>query len=105
MTSTDLRQDEEKDDEEEEEEVQLPALNLFLQEENRKCIALKFPMLCPLVLLIKLGWRQSTELGNGEGKETGSGMLQYTKQERKWTLEGGGGRILSELHYNKDHKN
>ena len=81
MTSTDLRQDEEKDDEEEEEEVQLPALNLFLQEENRKCIALKFPMLCPLVLLIKLGWRQSTELGNGEGKETGSGMLQYTKQE------------------------
>jgi hypothetical protein len=95
VTSIDLRQDKEKDEEEEEEEeeeeVQLPALNLFLQEENRKCTALKFPMLCPLVLLTKLGWRQSTALGNGEGEETGSGMLQYTKQERKWTLLGGGG--------------
>jgi hypothetical protein len=85
----------------EEEEVQLPALNLFLQE-IRKCSALQFPMLCPLVFLIKVGWRQSTALGNGEGKKTGSGILEYTRQERKWTL---GGRILRELHYNKDHKN
>jgi len=37
-------------------------------------------------------------LGNGEGKKTGSGMLKYMRQERKWTLGGG---ILSELHYNK----
>jgi hypothetical protein len=40
-------------------------------------------------------------LGNGEGKNTSSGMLEYTRQERKWTL---GGRISRELHYNKNHK-
>jgi hypothetical protein len=62
-------------------------------------------MLCPLVLPIKVGWRQSTALGNGEGKKTGSGMLEYTRQERKRTLGRRGGGILRRLDYNKDHKN
>ena len=43
-------------------------------------------MLCPTILPIKVGWRQSTDLANGKGKKTGSGMLEYTSLESNWTL-------------------
>jgi hypothetical protein len=44
---------------------------------NRKFIALKAPRLCPLVLLVKVVWRQGRLLECKVGKVTGSGIWEY----------------------------
>jgi hypothetical protein len=36
---------------------------------------------CPLVLLVKVGWRQSRALGSEEGTIVGSRQLQYAAEE------------------------
>jgi hypothetical protein len=42
----------------------------------RKCTAVEAFRLCPLVLLVKVGWRQGNTLGNEEVKVMLSGLLQ-----------------------------
>jgi hypothetical protein len=37
--------------------------------------ALKFPRLCPLFFLVKVGWKQGKTLGNEEGSVMGRGLL------------------------------
>jgi len=44
----------------------LLLLLLLLLGEDRKFTALKVKQ-CPLVLLVKVGWRQGTDLGSKEG--------------------------------------
>lgn len=38
-------------------------------------------MLCPLILLVKVGCKQRRAFGNGEGKLTGNGLLEYWARE------------------------
>jgi hypothetical protein len=44
-------------------------------------IALKVHRLCPLVLPIKLGWREGALLGSEEGKVTRSGLILQQRKE------------------------
>ena len=47
-----------------------------------KFTALEFPRQCPLVLLMKVSWRESRALGSEEGKVFGSGVLTYAAEGR-----------------------
>jgi len=44
-------------------------------------MALKLPNLCPLVLLVKVTWRQGRALENEEGKMVGSGLIMHQRKE------------------------
>jgi hypothetical protein len=46
--------------------------NAILTEGNRKASSMKVPGQCPLVLLVKVVWREGKTLGSGEGKALGS---------------------------------
>jgi hypothetical protein len=50
-----------------------------------KFTALIFPRLCPLVLLVKVCWRQGRGLGN-KGKAMGIGLLQYAAGRNKLSI-------------------
>jgi hypothetical protein len=43
----------------------------------------------PLVLLVKLDWKQGKALGSEEGKVMGSESSQYGAEGRSWALGGG----------------
>jgi len=49
---------------------------------NIEFTAPMFPKLYPLVLLVKVGWRQSGDLGSEVSKMVGSGLLEYETKER-----------------------
>jgi hypothetical protein len=44
-------------------------------------VAATFPGHCPLVLLVKVGWRQGKALGDEDGKVTVGNMLQRENKE------------------------
>jgi len=54
---------------------------LIISSGNRNFSAVNFPMLSPLVLLVKVMWKQRTALGSEEGKVTWSGFWEYGAEE------------------------
>jgi len=43
---------------------------------------------CPLVLLVKLDWKQVKALGSVDGKVMGNGSSAYGAEGRSWALGG-----------------
>jgi len=48
---------------------------------DRKFTALKFPLQCPLSLVMTVGWKQGTALETEEGRIMGSGFLDVYSRE------------------------
>jgi len=53
---------------------------------ERAFTVLRFSIQCPLVLLVKLDWKQGTALGSEEGKVMGSDSSQYGAKGRSWAV-------------------
>lgn len=49
-------------------------------------MALKLRILCPLVLLVEVTWRQGWALEGEKGKVIGSGLFDYATQEGIWAF-------------------
>jgi hypothetical protein len=59
---------------------------MFYKKVTENFMALKLPNLCPLVLLVKVTWRQSRALDSEEDKLIGSGLFDYAAEEGSWAF-------------------
>ena len=55
---------------------------------ERTFTVLRVSIQCPLVLLVKLDWKQGKALGSEECKVMGSDSSQYGAEGRSWALGG-----------------
>ena len=55
--------------------------SIFSKERRQIFTAVKFPVWCPLVLLVKISWRQVGRSETKENKEVGSEHFEHRAEE------------------------